>query len=350
MNILYGVPSEGMGHATRSKVLIDFLLSENHNVQIVSSDKAFTMLNKSFPNRVHEIKGFHFAFKGTRVSKMDTFMLNLKAGPRNFLHNFSQFMQLEKKFVPNLVITDFESFAYYYAKLHNIPIISIDNIQAVDRFKLAIPIPADIKPNFNLAKNIVKAKVPSCNHYFVSSFFAAECRKKNTSIVPPIVRQQIIAAKTSINNHILVYQSTGSSESIKDIFKDLPHENFMVYGFNKNEKEGNVTLKTFSEDGFINDLATCKAVIANGGYSFISEAIYMHKPIFSFPLKGQFEQFLNAAYIEQCGYGRHFTSISTDNLKAFLYDLNSFQKNLQHYKQDGNKELFRTVQEYLKAF
>jgi uncharacterized protein (TIGR00661 family) len=62
MNILYGVPGEGMGHATRSKVVIDFLLQE-HNVQVVSSSSAYQFLLKSFPQNVHEIKGLHFAYQ-----------------------------------------------------------------------------------------------------------------------------------------------------------------------------------------------------------------------------------------------------------------------------------------------
>ena len=75
MNILYGVPGEGMGHATRSKVVIDYLL-QNHNVEVVSSSRAFQFLNKNFPNRVHKIEGMHFAFKGSEVSKTGTFLLN----------------------------------------------------------------------------------------------------------------------------------------------------------------------------------------------------------------------------------------------------------------------------------
>ena len=40
-----------------------------------------------------------------------------------------------------------------------------------------------------------------------------------------------------------------------------------------------------------------------------------------FPLKNQFEQFMNAAYIQKLGYGRHFDDLSADAIKAFLYDL-----------------------------
>jgi uncharacterized protein (TIGR00661 family) len=84
-------------------------------------------------------------------------------------------------------------------------------------------------------------------------------------------------------------------------------------------------------------------VIANGGFSFLSEAVYLHKPIYSFPIDGQFEQYMNAAYIEKLGYGRHFKSLGSDQLKAFLYDLPHFKKQLAQYDQKGNEKLFETL-------
>ena len=87
MKILYGVPGEGMGHATRSKVIIDYLLRQKHEVLVLSSDRAYKLLNESFPGCVHEIKGLHFAFKDAQVSKLGTFLLNLKKGPKNLLFN-----------------------------------------------------------------------------------------------------------------------------------------------------------------------------------------------------------------------------------------------------------------------
>ena len=170
MNILYGVPGEGMGHATRSKVVIDFLLKE-HNVQVVSSARAYQFLVKSFPQNVHEIKGLHFAYKNAQVSKLGTFMLNLKSAPTNLLHNFSKYLLIDKSFTPDVVISDFESFTNFFAKQHRIPLISIDNMQVMDRCTLDIEIPKDERTNYKLAKAIVNAKVPGCRHYFVSSFF-----------------------------------------------------------------------------------------------------------------------------------------------------------------------------------
>jgi uncharacterized protein (TIGR00661 family) len=347
MNILYGVPGEGMGHATRSKVIIDFLLKE-HNVQVVSSSRAYQFLSKSFPGRVHEIKGLHFAYKNAQVSTLGTFLLNLKSAPANLLHNFSKYLMIDKSFKPDVIISDFESFTHFFAKQHRIPLISIDNMQVMERCTLDIDIPKEETNNYRLAKTIVKAKVPGAKHYYISSFFPADIRKKDTSIVPPIVRDAILKAEVSNAGHILVYQTSSSLSGIKQVLHQIPDLKFYVYGFNKDEKDKNVIFKTFSEQGFVNDLASAKAVIANGGFSFISEAVYLKKPVYSFPLKNQFEQFMNAAYIEKLGYGRHFDELQADSMKAFLYDLDKFANKLSAYKQDGNSQLFKALQKQLK--
>jgi uncharacterized protein (TIGR00661 family) len=128
----------------------------------------------------------------------------------------------------------------------------------------------------------------------------------------------------------------------------LPSEKFYVFGFNKDEKQGNVQLKKFSEAEFINLLASAKAVICNGGYSFISEAVYLHKPICSVPIANQIEQFVNASYVEKYGYGRAFNNFTADNIKSFLYDINYFEKQLTGYKQQGNNLLFIEIKKWIK--
>ncbi len=346
MNILYGVPGEGMGHATRSKVVIDYLL-QNHNVQVVSSSRAYQFLNKNFPNRVHEIEGMHFAFKGSEVSKRGTFLLNLKNAPKLLFQNFSEYLHLKKDFKVELVISDFETFTTLFAKRHNLPLISIDNMQVIDRCNLDIKIPSDEKKNYTISKSIIKIKVPRADHYFITSFFDAVIEKQNTTLVPPIVRKSIIDAKIQNDQHILMYQTSSTQNDVATILHQIPNQIFYVYGFNKDVIDKNVIFKSFSEDGFVADLATAKAVIANGGFSFISEAVYLKKPVFSFPLKNQFEQFVNAAYINKMGYGRHFEDFTADNLKAFMFDLFKFSENLLQYNQAGNEVLFGLLDEKL---
>ena len=57
MKILYGIPSEGMGHATRSQVIIEHLLESGHDVRLATSERALPLLDQAFPGRCFRIEG-----------------------------------------------------------------------------------------------------------------------------------------------------------------------------------------------------------------------------------------------------------------------------------------------------
>jgi uncharacterized protein (TIGR00661 family) len=349
MNILYGVPGEGMGHATRSKVVIQHLLAQGHDVQAVSSSRAYQLLARTFPGRVHEIRGFHLAYKELTVSKSRTAALTLRAAPANLLVNFRQYRAQLGNQSFDCVISDFESFSYLFAKWKRLPVISIDNMQIISRARLDVAVPPAERSNLSVARGIVQAKLPRSRHYFVSTFFPLPVIKPNTTLVPPIIRPEILVAQPTTGRHVLVYQSATNQKDLVPLLQSLPAQEFRVYGFNKEETHGNVQLKAFSEQGFIDDLASARAVVTNGGFSLISEAVYLRKPICAIPIPAQFEQFLNAAQVEKRGYGRHFEELTADNVKAFLYDLSGFEAALSGYQQDGNEELFRQLDEVLDS-
>ena len=64
MKILYGVTGEGVGHAIRSRVLLEELVKE-HEVHIVVSGRATEYLEKRFAN-VHRIWGLTIATEAAR--------------------------------------------------------------------------------------------------------------------------------------------------------------------------------------------------------------------------------------------------------------------------------------------
>jgi uncharacterized protein (TIGR00661 family) len=72
--------------------------------------------------------------------------------------------------------------------------------------------------------------------------------------------------------------------------------------------EGNLRYQPFGEATFIDDLASCRAVIAGGGFTLMGEAVYLHKPMLAVPVGRQFEQVLNARYLREgfrrCGQHR----------------------------------------------
>ncbi|RPD46931.1 UDP-glucuronosyltransferase [Hymenobacter sediminis] len=347
MNILYGVPGEGLGHATRSKVVIGHLLSQGHNVCVVSSSRAYQMLAANFPGRVHEIRGFHLAYKNLTVSKSRTAALTLRSAPENLRVNFRKYQELLCDFEPEVVISDFESFSFLFAKWKGLPVISVDNMQIISRAQLDVPVPPAERQNLALARQIVRGKLPRSHHYLITTFFRLPLIKERTTLVTPILRPEVLALTPTRGEHVLVYQSATTQKDLVVQLQQLPQQQFRVYGFNKEENHGNVQLRAFSEQGFLEDLASARAVVTNGGFSLISEAVYLRKPICAVPIPAQFEQFLNAAEVEKLGYGRHFTAITPDNLKAFLYDLSGFEAALSTYEQRGNEELFAALEAVL---
>lgn len=342
MRILYGVQGEGMGHATRSKVVIEHLL-KNHEVKVVSSSRAYKFLKKSFPGRVKKISGLNIEYQDASVERLKTAYKVLKVAPKNLYNNFKNYKSLMKGPKPDIVISDFESFSAFFGKYNKIPVISIDNMSVITRCKLDIKIPLKERNNYLIAKNIITASMPKCKKYFITSFFDASIKKKNTTIVPPIIRKRIQLAKSSNKGHILVYQTSKSQNNLVDILNQIPEEKFYVYGFDQDKDYGNVKMRPFSEDDFIKDLASAKAVVTNGGFTLISESVYLKKPVCSIPVKNQFEQYVNAAYIEKKGYGKFFESISLENIKDFIKGIPKYERKLAKYSQEGNKILFRNI-------
>ena len=50
----------------------------------------------------------------------------------------------------------------------------------------------------------------------------------------------------------------------------------------------------------------------------MSEAVYLRKPMLALPLAGQFEQEMNARYLERCGYGTGRETSTRPALERFL--------------------------------
>ncbi len=104
----------------------------------------------------------------------------------------------------------------------------------------------------------------------------------------------------------------------------------------------------FSEAGFIDDLASCRGVIAAGGFTLMGEAVFLHKPMLSVPLTGQFEQVLNARYLEREGFGLAADDLDDPTvLPRFLERLPDCARALGGYQQDGNRQILAAVDAFL---
>src|ERR1700722_8661520 len=198
MRILYGVTGEGMGHATRSKVVCEHLVAQGHKVKIVVSGRAHGFLAKSFSDVV-EIKGLSIRYVDNAMDRDGSLARNVLAAPGMLYGNVGTYYEKVLHFRPDAVITDFDSFAYLYGKRHGLPIVSIDNQAIICRCKHDKAIKKGVELDYQLTKQFVKAKIAGCDEYVVTTFFFPHVRKKyadNTTLIPPILRKVVMDAET----------------------------------------------------------------------------------------------------------------------------------------------------------
>jgi len=347
--VFYCVCGEGMGHAIRTGVIVD-RIKEKYDVYLFSSERAYEYLSSKFDN-VYEIGGFNTVYINNKVNNLQTLANALKRNPTNIKVGYETLYKKARQLRPDVIVTDFEIYATVVSKLLDIPLISLDNIHMITQTKIDYP-----KKHFVemiKAKGVIKTYVVKPKVHILTSFFYPKVRpKKNAVIYPPIIREDILKLEPTTGDHVIVYQTSKESERLVRNLKSLKDEKFIVYGFNKEATDGNLTYKLFNEDVFYDDLASSKAVICNGGFTFISEAISLKKPIYSVPAIGNFEQTLNGFYVQKLGYGEYHEVMNAPRVKAFLSKLPRYQKRLAKVKKTNNdgivRELIYRIEKYSK--
>ena len=90
-------------------------------------------------------------------------------------------------------------------------------------------------------------------------------------------------------------------------------------------------------------------MVASGGFTLMGEAGFLRRPLLAEPVGKQFEQILNARYLESLGYGMSAEEITEQQLGEFLERIPDFERNLAGYSQDGNREVMNALDEALEA-
>jgi len=342
-NILYGVNGEGAGHSTRAREVILHLREKGHTVHVASFDRGLRNLKDDFD--VTEIYGLRFAYVDNRVRYRKTLARNLVTAPQA-ARSLKQLSRRCEEWSIDLVITDFEPISSHVGHHRGLPVISIDNQHCLTNTDITYP--KEYRREAAAAKLVTRMMTPQADAYLVTSFFAAKPRKKNTFLFPTILRREVLESKPAEGDHLLVYV-TSPSPALARLLQSV-RSRFIAYGFGREGQEGNILFKKPDTSGFLDDLVRCKGIVANAGFSLVSEALHLGKPYLAVPVQSQFEQTFNAYYLGKMGYGAYWADLNKERVESFLFNLPVYAENLKKYPREGNSALFAKLDSLIAEF
>ena len=160
MRILYGVVGEGMGHATRSKVVCEHLVARGHDVKIVVSGRAHAFLSKTLPRRRRD-RGPHHPLRrqphGPRRhagAQRPRRALDARGQRRRVLRQGRRISSPTRSSATSTRSRTSSPSAT------GCPIVSIDNQQIISRCKLGKFAKQGAKVDYQMTKAFVRAKLP----------------------------------------------------------------------------------------------------------------------------------------------------------------------------------------------
>jgi uncharacterized protein (TIGR00661 family) len=315
MRILYGITGEGLGHTMRARVVLPHLAHGGHQILVAASARA-SQLFAGLGYDVLPIEGLAIRYRDGAAQRIETLLLNAGRAPHALAHNAGCALDAVFDFAPDVVVSDFDSFAYAVGRIVGCPVVSFDHHHVITRFRHPSAVVRGTSYDFAITETLVSRKLPDCDRYLVSSFYFPEPRgDARTTLFGPVVRAEIEAAHVTDGEHVLVYQTASGDPRLEEALRGAPEIPFRVYGLGARPTRGNVTYHAFDERSFVDDMASCRAVIANGGFMTLAEATVLGKPVLSCPIRHQGEQELNAAWLAHLGLGLRCRRITTSDVR-----------------------------------
>lgn len=304
MNILYGVQATGNGHINRSREIIKELKSRGHSILTIFSGRdsnQFWDIKEFSPYLI--FRGLTFKTKNGHIKHFKT-LINLR-----MIQFFNDIDKVYKKLDGyDLVISDFEPISLRAAERKRI--FSINLSHQASFYYDDIPIKGKEFIGLWITKNFARCDLNIGVHW-------NQFNRRNI-IIPPIVPGHLKDRMTK--NKYLVYLPFENTSSLISIFSKLSPYNFYVYTHNNFNNLSNVFYRSFSREGFLNDLEECEGIISNAGFELISEALHLGKKILVKPVINQMEQESNAKCVELLHIGSAVKKLNQKSIEEFLRD------------------------------
>lgn len=257
--VLFGVINWGIGHATRSSVIIDELLAKGFRVEILSNGKALEFLR----NRYQQRCVYHRAYRFNVPYNTDSLLSYLRLGVGlmcSFLYDSLKVKALTKTTQYDCIISDSRAFDFGNYSGEKILV----NHQ--------------LSPQWPFLKKALQKKMDAWQNRFHSVWI-------------PDFDGGKLSGKLSINPMVTNKRYIGTLSRLDaESFSEIASNTLLFYGFHREEVEENLQLELLKKGYtllFANKQAdVCKdllqksnMVISNPGYSSVMELYGINKPV-----------------------------------------------------------------------
>ncbi|RFM30431.1 glycosyltransferase family protein [Deminuibacter soli] len=306
MRIFYAVQATGNGHIARAIELLPFLQ------QYGSVDVFLSGSNSNLPAALpvqYKSKGISLFYNkkgGLDYGKM------VKAFQPRRVWKEARALPVDRY---DLVINDFESITSLACWLKNVPCINFGHQASFQSAHTPRPASKD-----RMGELVLKRYAPA------TDYVGLHFDNYDKFIFSPVLKQSVLQATPVDKGHITVYLSHYADEIVAASLKQLPGVRFEV--FSKKVKQpvtdGNITFIPINNEGFNQSMITSRGVITGAGFETPAEALYLGKRLLCLPIKGQYEQWCNAAALEQFNVpvvpsiGANFAAVVDDWLQSPL--------------------------------
>lgn len=346
MRIAYGIHGYGQGHATRAwAVLPD--LQKWHDVRVFAGGSAYETLQHSFD--VQKIPTLAFVYRGARASKWRTITKNLPyvVDLVTLGKVTRQVLADLRSFQPDVVISDCEPYTFRAAGVLTVPRIAFDHFGIMARCRVPMPWTHWLQ---SLAdSSLYKLLVGPAERALVSSFYPAQPRSNNVSVIGPLLRNQVRNVRPTSGSHVLAYFNSGASQLTPPVLAALGNAGveILLYGAHCSGSLGSIHFRPRGDEAFLRDLASCRAVISTAGNQLVGEAMEYGKPVLAIP-ESSVEQHMNAAAIARLGVGEWLEpdQLTSDRIRAFLQAAPEYAENARRLARDGKAEALQTLEQW----
>jgi uncharacterized protein (TIGR00661 family) len=343
--ILFGVHGTGRGHAIRALTIARHYPA--HEFLFVSHGEAARLLRSQF--RVLECPNPVTPVSAHRVRALSA-LLSTAGMSAATLRWTREVRRAAEDFKPDVAITDYEFFVPRVAHAMRLPCLSVDNQHAITLGRIAFPVRQT--PSWLATYLAIRLLFSSSDQYLISCFFEVPLRTPSGSVrwMPPMLRAEVLGLRPEAGEHVVAYQGYPSFARFTEVLGALGRP-VHVYGMGGGPNQGRLSFRDFREQAFLEDLATCAYVVCGGGHTLISEALHLGKPVLSIPVRGAFEQFLNAFNVECCGYGQlaSTASFSIGGLRDFEKRLDSYRHRIRERSFCGNDAVFAALDDFISG-